>query len=104
MKLNLRGRLLAGHILPVLLLLPLIGLALIYLLETGLILPTLANELVEQGLLVAKLAAVDPAVWTSPSAAQAAIGSIVPIQPTSIELLSPKNLLLAASRANDRNA
>ena len=51
MKLNLRTRLLAGHILPVLLLIPLVGLALIYLLETRVFIPALANEMIDQGLL-----------------------------------------------------
>ena len=103
MKLNLRGRLLAGHILPVLLLLPLIGLALIYLLETGLILPTLAAELAEQGLMVAKQAAANPQIWSNPSIAQSIMGAITPIQPTRFELLDPENTLLATSRSDDRN-
>jgi two-component system, OmpR family, sensor histidine kinase BaeS len=103
MKLNLRGRLLAGHILPVLLLLPLIGLALIYLLETGLILPTLANELIEQGLLVSKQAAANPQIWTNPSIAKSIMGAIAPLQPTRFELLDRDNILLATSRNDDRN-
>ena len=63
MKLNLRSRLLAGHILPVLLLIPLVGLALIYLLETRVFIPALASEMIDQGLLIVEvgIAPVKPA-------------------------------------------
>ena len=54
-RLSFRSRLLISHILPVLLLVPLVGWALIYLLETRLIIPTLTNEMIDQGLLVVRL-------------------------------------------------
>lgn len=101
MKLNLRGRLLAGHILPVLLLIPLVGLALIYLLETRVFIPALASEMIDQGLLIGRLAVDTPQVWIDPPVAQAFLGSLPFQRPTAVELLSPDDMILAASRTVD---
>lgn len=101
-KLTFRSRLLIGHILPVLLLVPLVGLALIYLLETHLILPILANEMIDQGMLVERITRDRPDLWTSPSDAQALLDSVDFRRPTRIGLLTPDQILLATSRPDDR--
>ena len=103
MKLNLRGRLLAGHILPVLLLIPVVGLALIYLLETRVFIPALASEMIDQGLLIGRLAVDTPEVWINPPAAQLFLGSLPFQRPTAVELLAPDDTILAASRSVDRS-
>jgi signal transduction histidine kinase len=97
MKLNLRGRLLAGHILPVLLLIPLVGLALITLLETRIIIPALASEMIDQGLLIGKLAEDTPRVWINPAEAQVFLLHLPLQQPTTVELLSPSYVIVATS-------
>ncbi|NMB89536.1 MAG: HAMP domain-containing histidine kinase, partial [Chloroflexi bacterium] len=102
-RLTFRGRLLIGHILPVLLLVPLVGLALIYLLETRLILPTLANEMIDQGILVERLTRDQPGLWTSPAGAQALLDSVDFRRPSRIGLLTPGHVLLATSRPDDRS-
>jgi len=102
-KLTFRGRLLIGHILPVLLLVPMVGLGLIYLLETRLILPTLANEMINQGELVERLTQDHPELWTSPSIAQASLDSVELRQPTCIGLLTPDHILLATSRPDEHS-
>jgi two-component system sensor histidine kinase BaeS len=101
-KLTFRSRLLIGHVLPVLLLVPLVGLALIYLLEARLILPTLANEMIDQGVLVKRLTDDRPGLWNSPSEAQALLDSVDFRRPTRIGLLTPDHVLLATSRPDDR--
>jgi len=103
LKLTFRSRLLFGHILPVLILVPLVGLVLIQLLETRLIIPTLANEMVDQGRLVERLTRDRPEVWTSPSGAQALLDSIHFRRPTRIGLLTPERLLLATTRPADQS-
>ena len=104
MKLNLRLRLLAGHILPVFLLIPLVGLALIYLLETRVFIPALASELIDQGLLIGRLAENTPEVWLNPNFAQGFLISLPFQRPTSVDLLSPENEVLATSRLNNFSA
>ena len=101
MKLNLRARLLAGHILPVLLLIPLVGLALIYLLEMNVFIPALANELIDQGSLIGKLAEDTPLVWINPARAQLFLLGLPFQRPTTVELLSPTYVILATSRGDN---
>ncbi len=100
-KLTFRGRLLISHILPILLLVPLVGLALIYLLETRLILPSLASAMVSQGVLVERLARGWPNLWTSSVSAQALLDSVDFERPSRIGLLTPDRVLLATSRPDD---
>ncbi len=59
---TLRSRFILSHILPLLITVPLIGVALIYLLEARILLPTLANELIQQAQLIVDLAYNQPGV------------------------------------------
>ncbi len=101
-KLTFRGRLLISHVLPILLLIPLVGLALIYLLETRLILPILASAMISQGMLVEHLTHNQPDLWASSSNAQALLDSVDFERPSRIGLLTPDHILLATSRPDDR--
>ena len=101
LKFTFRGRLLVSHILPILLLVPLVGLALIYLLETRLIQPILASAMISQGLLVKHLTHNQPNLWTSTSSAQALLDSVEFERPSRIGLLTPEHILLATSRPDD---
>jgi signal transduction histidine kinase len=80
-----------------------VGLALIYLLETRLVIPTLANEMIDQGLLVARLTKDHPEVWKTSAAAQALLDSVNFQRPTRIGLLTSDQVLLATSRPDDRS-
>ncbi len=59
---TLRSRFILSHILPLLITVPLIGVALIYLLEARILLPTLANELIQQAQLIVDLTYNQPGV------------------------------------------
>lgn len=100
-KLSFRMRLLLSHIFPVLILVPLVGLALIYFLETRLILPTLANEMMGQGMLLERLLRDMPEVWESPAVAQTLLDSVDFREPSRTGLLTPQKVLLATSRPDD---
>lgn len=101
-KLTFRGHMLISHVLPILLLVPLVGLALIYLLETRLILPILASSMTSQGVLVEHLVRDQTDLWTSSSDAQAFLDSLDFERPSRIGLLTPDHVLLATSRPDDR--
>jgi two-component system, OmpR family, sensor histidine kinase BaeS len=103
MRMNFRRRLLLSHILPVVLLVPIIGLALIYIIENQLILPTLANEMINQGMLVARLVKDNNQVWKNPTEAQALLDSLNVPRPTRIGLLTNDHILLATSRPDDQS-
>lgn len=103
MSLNIRWRLLLSHILPIVVLIPLVGLAMIYILENQLILPTLANEMINQGMLVARLTKDDPEVWNSSAEAQSLLVSLNIPRPTRIGLLTTSHVLLATNRPDDQS-
>ena len=52
----LRWQLILSHVLPLLVIIPIIGIALIYVLETRIVLATLTQELVSEANLMTKLA------------------------------------------------
>ena len=101
MKLNLHTRLLIGHVLPVLILVPVVGIALIFLLENQVILPTLANEMIEQGTVIARLVQNNPRVWRDPAEAQRFLRALEFRRPTQVGLFTPEYLLLASNQTED---
>ncbi|MCX6054764.1 MAG: ATP-binding protein [Chloroflexi bacterium] len=100
-RLSFRTQLLLAQILPVVILVSLIGFALTYLFESQVIVPTLANEMIDQGLLVARLTQDHPSVWKSNPEAQILLDSTMFQRPTRIGLLSVDHILLATSRPDD---
>jgi signal transduction histidine kinase len=99
---TLRRQLVLSHILPPLLIIPLLGLALLYVLETQVVLPSLAEELQEQAGLVAQIAGGQAGIWDDP--AQAVIARIDPHLTARIMLLTPSGRLLASSDPADAGA
>jgi two-component system sensor histidine kinase BaeS len=67
---TLRARLILSHILPLLVIVALIGIALNYVLETRFLLTNLAGELTGKAILVAELATDKPELWDQPAQAQ----------------------------------
>lgn len=68
---TLRGRLVISHILPFLIIIPLVGLALIYFLETQLLLPQLSLDLSADARVLAQMARYQPELFRDPQVAQA---------------------------------
>jgi hypothetical protein len=62
---TMRGRFVLSHVLPLLVIVPLMGIALIYVLETQVLLQNLSTELTGQALLVSEIASSWGDVWTS---------------------------------------
>ena len=70
---TLRRRFVFSHLVPLLVIVPLIGIALIYLLEAEVVLPSLSNELASQAGLVVEMTRDQPGVWTHSAQAQALV-------------------------------
>ena len=66
---TLRHRLILSHMLPLLVITPLMGIALVYVLETQSLLPNLASEVDDLAVLVAELAKDQPTLWDDPAQA-----------------------------------
>ncbi len=98
---TLRRRFIFSHLVPLLIIVPLIGIALIYLLEAQVVLPSLSNELAGQAGLVAEMARDQPGLWTDPVQAQAFVTRVSPRLTARLMLLDSDGRLLASSAAND---
>ena len=78
---TLRGRLIASHVGLLLLVMPLVGLALVTVLESEVVLDNLAQQLTGQAVLVAELLKAEPDVWRDESRAAAFVARIGPLFP-----------------------
>jgi sensor histidine kinase regulating citrate/malate metabolism len=94
---TLRQRLILSHVLPLLIVVPVMGIALIYVLETRVLLQNLSTELQGHAALVADLARDQPGIWTSPQQADAFVEQMSQDLAARIELVDPKGDLLASS-------
>jgi len=75
---TLRSRLVLSHIVPFLLIIPLIGITLIYVLESQVLLPDLADELRTESALITEIADDHPEIWIDHARAQALADRLVP--------------------------
>ena len=98
---TLRGRLIASHMLLLLIVIPLVGLALVYVLESRVVLANLARQLASQGVLIAEMLNADPLVWQDRGQAAAFVTHIDPLFPAKLTLLAPDGVVLASSDPED---
>ncbi|HUV88526.1 MAG TPA: HAMP domain-containing sensor histidine kinase [Anaerolineae bacterium] len=99
---SLRARLILSHVLPLLVVIPLVGVALTYLFETQVLLAGLSNELARQATLVAGVAADYAQVWSDPRQAQAFAAWVGDRITARVWLLDPRGVLLASTAAADQ--
>jgi len=99
---SLRTRLILSHILPLLVVIPLVGVVLAYLLETQVLLAGLSNELERQATLVATLATDYPQIWYDPLQSQAFVARIGELLTAKVMLLDAKGVLLASTDVADQ--
>lgn len=98
---TLRSRLILSHVLPLLVIVPLVGIALVYVLETQVVLVNLSKELVGQTVLVAEIASDHAEIWHDPAQAQVFISRLAPRLTAQLMLLDPGGRLLASSDPSD---
>jgi len=75
----------------------LVGLALIYVLESEVVLDNLGRQLAGQAVLVAELLKAEPEVWRDEAQAAAFVARISPLFSGRLTLLSPEGVVLASS-------
>jgi len=98
---TLRRRLILSHLLPLLVVIPLMGIALIYVLETRVILPELADELAGEAALVARLTKDQPDLWDDPTQAASFLSGLDPHLDARLMLFDSEGHLLASSDPAD---
>jgi signal transduction histidine kinase len=94
---SLRNRLIFSHILPALLIIPLMGAAMVYILETRLLLPMIYQNLGREASLMAEMTRTQPIFWQNRAAAQALANGVSPYLNGKVSLLTLDGRLLASS-------
>src|SRR5512147_357928 len=99
---SLRSRLVLSHILPSLVIIPLMGVLLIYVLTTRQLLPILSNDLARDARLIAALTRDQSQIWQTPAYAQKLLGQISADFPERTMLLRADGSLLASTDSSDQ--
>lgn len=94
---SLRNRLILSHILPALLVIPLMGAAIVYVLETRLLLPVIYRNLAADAALMAEITRNQPIFWQNNEAARALVNGVTPYLSGQVSLVSLDGHLLTSS-------
>jgi signal transduction histidine kinase len=94
---SLRNRLIFSHILPALLIIPLMGAAMVYVLETRLLLPMVYGNLAKEAKLMAAIARNQPVFWQNREAAQALVDGAGPYLNGRLSIVTLDGHILASS-------
>jgi signal transduction histidine kinase len=98
---TLRQRLILSHALPMLVVIPVVGIALIYVLETRVLIPDLARELVGNAAVITKVAQDQPGVWEDPAQARIFVETVSEQLAVRVMLLDTNGRLIASSDRAD---
>ncbi len=98
---SLRNRLILSHILPALLIIPLMGAAMVYVLETRLLLPKVYGDLAKDAALMAEITRNQPAFWQNSEAAQALVDGVSPYLSGRVSFVTLDGRMLASSDSTD---
>jgi signal transduction histidine kinase len=98
---TLRGRFILSHLLPTLVVVPLLGLALVYILQTQVLLANLSEALTGEAVVVAAVAADYPTIWIDQADAQTFVSRIGPRLQARAMLIAPNQTLWASSDPAD---
>lgn len=98
---SLKWRLLLNTLIPMLIILPVVGVLITYLLETQVFLASLTSELTRQAVLVADTVSGYNEIWQDPVRAQDFVSRISPRLTAKLMLLDPAGRLIVSSDPND---
>ena len=101
---TMRGRFVLSHVLPLLVIVPLMGIALIYVLETQVLLQNLSTELTGQALLVAEMARSWGEVWDDPIRAQELTALAQSHIEARVMLLNTEGVVVSSSDLSDADS
>src|SRR5512133_3603925 len=98
---SLRFRLILGNLLPLLLILPFVGLFMVYLLETQGIVESVSRDLSRQAMLVADTASVQPGIWMDRNSARTFLTRISSRLSARVMLLDSGGRMMVSSDSAD---
>ncbi|MEJ2550718.1 MAG: ATP-binding protein [Anaerolineales bacterium] len=100
---NLRWRFILGNVLPTLIILPLLGLILVFYVESLIFIPRYSSEIEAEINLIVELLQHDPSVLEDPGNAQAFIDEFIHDAPWRLMLLDPNGIILASNSTTQQN-
>lgn len=98
---TLRNRLILSHVLPLVIIIPIMGMLIIYAMETWVLLPSLTKELSAEAGLLAEIASKQPEAWRDPSYAEDILIHSRPYLVARVMWLNPDGRILASSDPTD---
>ena len=98
---SLRNRLILSHILPAMLVIPLMGVAMVYVLETRLLLPMVYRNLAKDATLMAEITRNQPVFWQNSEAAQALVDGVSPYLVGKVSFVALDGHMLASTDSTD---
>ena len=98
---TLRGRFILSHILPLLIVIPLLGIVATYLIEEKILIPSLLTELKGNALAISQIAAREKEIWDNPAYARQLLNQISTRSGGRLILLDPHGTMLASSDPAD---
>lgn len=98
---TLRARLILSHILPTLIIVPLIGILLVFILETQVLRPALAREMLGEARILAEIGQFQPEIWQDAAIAQQVLSQTRQQRPSRMMILAADGRLLASTEALD---
>jgi signal transduction histidine kinase len=100
---SLRGQLILSHIIPSLLIIPLMGIALVYILGNRFILPNLVNQLADDALVIGEVARQEPGLFQDTGLAQKVLAYGRPDTTTRVMILDTQGRIIGSSDPTDEN-
>jgi two-component system sensor histidine kinase BaeS len=94
---SLRSRLVLSHALPLIVIIPIIGVALTNLIETRVLLPSLSKALMTNAVLLANVAGDEPEFWSNPTYAEYYLTHLRHDISARVQFITPGGLLFASS-------
>jgi two-component system, OmpR family, sensor histidine kinase BaeS len=101
---TLRTRLVLSHLLPMLVVVPLIGVALIYFLETQVLLPGFMHAYSGNAALIAEITSDQQRIWSDPVYAQTILARVSPRLSARVMMFTSEGRLLASTDPTDSNS
>jgi signal transduction histidine kinase len=98
---SLRSRLILSQVIPLLVIIPIMGVALVKLIETRVLLPSLSRALMNNAVLMANLVGTEQDIWSNPAYAEYYLTHMQQNVSTQVMFLTPDGQLMASSDPSD---
>ena len=98
---SLRSRLILSQVIPLLVIIPIMGVALVRLIETRVLLPSLSRALMNNAVLMANLAGNEQDLWSNPAYADYYLTHLRQSISAQVMFLTPNGQLIASSDPSD---